>query len=52
MPGMAKTARATTPEDPDAPDEPDTPDEPDELQAKFLAGDIGWRDYIAARRAA
>jgi hypothetical protein len=49
---MAKTPRATdTPDDPDDDGTPPEP-EPDELQARFLAGDIGWRDYIAARRAA
>jgi hypothetical protein len=46
---MAKSTRAATPEEPDTPDEPD---EPDELADRFFAGDIGWRDYLAARRAA
>lgn len=40
--------KAATPTEPETPETPEEPTDPDEARAKFLAGEIGWREYTAA----
>lgn len=41
------TKAVKTPEEP-APDAPEEPEEPSEARRQFLAGELTWRDYVAA----